>query len=94
MMVLQWCKTQIICLLILAYIEIIYTKDGTNLNRITKKSNCNRIFDLSLVMANFAVLFDGITACTVNMLAFVPRSVNLWNRYTALRPYHGGCRCV
>ena len=78
MMILQWCKTQIICLLILAYIEIIYTKDGTNLNRITKKSNCNRIFDMSLVIANFAVLFDGITACTVNMLDFVPRSVNSW----------------
>ncbi|MGN0963418.1 MAG: HD-GYP domain-containing protein [Clostridia bacterium] len=28
-------------------------------------------------MANFAVLFDGITACTVNLLTFVPRNVNL-----------------
>lgn len=76
-LLLQWCKTQIMCLLILAYIEIIYTREGNSLNKITKTSNCNRIFDLSLGVANTAVFFDGVTACTVNLLDQVPRSVNL-----------------
>lgn len=77
MLILQWCKTQIMCLLILAYIGIIYTRDGNSLNRITKESNYNLIFDLSLVVANIAILFDGITACTVNLLEVVPQGVNL-----------------
>lgn len=61
---------------LLAYVEINYTRDGLNLNRLTKKDNCNRLFDLSLVAANMAVIFDGITACTVNMTAQVPDIVN------------------
>lgn len=77
MLILQWCKTQIMSLLILAYIEIIYTREGNSLNRITRKSNCNRLFDWSLVAVNFAVLFDGITACTVNLTDQVPRNINL-----------------
>ncbi len=76
-MIWQWCKTQVAALLILAYIEIVYTREGWNLNRLTKKSNCNRFFDLSLTAANLAILFDGATACTVNLLDQVPRTVNL-----------------
>ena len=77
MMIWQLCKTQVAALLILAYIEIVYTREGWNLNRLTKKSNCNRFFDLSLTAANLAILFDGATACTVNLLDQVPRTVNL-----------------
>ena len=77
MVVFQLCKAQIMCILVLAYIEIIYTREGRNLNRVTQASNCNRFFDASLSAANFAVLFDGITACTVNFTETVPRSVNL-----------------
>ena len=77
MLILQWCKTQIMCLMILAYIEIIYTREGNSLNRFTKRSNCNLFFDLSLVVVNFAVVFDGITACTVNLLELVPQNLNL-----------------
>lgn len=77
MMILQWCKTQIMAILVLAYVEIIYTKEGTSLNKFTKKSNCNAIFDWSLAAANMALLFDGVTACTVNMLDRVSRGWNL-----------------
>lgn len=77
MMIWQWCKIQVMAILILAYIEIIYTRDGWNLNRLTKESNCNVLFDWALAMANNAILFDGATACTVNLLEQVPRWVNL-----------------
>ena len=77
MVILQWCKTQIMCILLLVYIGIIYIKEGNALNRITRKSNCNHIFDWFFVVSELAVLFDGITACTVNFLEQVPRTVNL-----------------
>ena len=77
MVILQWCKTQIMCLMILVYIGVIYVKDGNNLNKITKKSNCNRIFDLFFVVSELAIFFDGVTACTVNFLDKVPNTLNL-----------------
>ena len=77
MMIWQWCKIQVMAILILAYVEIIYTREGWHLNKLTKKSNCNAMFDWSLVMANFAIAFDGTTACTVNLLDCVSRPVNL-----------------
>lgn len=78
MYVLQWCKTQIMAIMILAYIEFVFIREGNAMNRLTRKSNCNPLFDHSLNAANFAVLFDGITACTINLTYFVPRSINLW----------------
>ncbi|MGN0494484.1 MAG: HD-GYP domain-containing protein [Acutalibacteraceae bacterium] len=77
MIVLQYCKTQIMCLLILAYIGLLYIREGNELNRVTQKSNCNRIFDMLFVISEIALLFDGITACTVNFLDRVPKTVNL-----------------
>lgn len=77
MIILQWCKTQIMCLLLLSYIGIIYVREANNLNRLTKKSNCNYIFDLFFIVSEMAVLFDGITACTINFLELVPTWVNL-----------------
>ncbi|MGN1147537.1 MAG: HD-GYP domain-containing protein [Lachnospiraceae bacterium] len=77
MIILQWCKTQIMCLLILAYVGIIFIKEGNNLNRLTQKSNCNHIFDLFFIVSELAVFFDGVTACTVNYLELVPKAVNL-----------------
>lgn len=76
-MILQWCKMQIMCLLILVYIGLVFIKEGNTLNKITQKSNCNKLFDLDFIAAEFAVLFDGITACTVNLLDRIPRTVNL-----------------
>ena len=77
MIILQWCKTQIMCLLILIYIGITYIREGNNLKKISKKNNCNFIFDILFVVAELAVLFDGITACTINFPEQIPLTVNL-----------------
>ena len=77
MIIIQWCKTQITCLLILAYIGIYFLIEGKNLNRITKKAYCNKIYDILFVVTEIAVLFDGITACTVNFLDSVSKVLNL-----------------
>ena len=74
---IQWCKMQIMCLLILVYIGCTYIKDGNYLKRTTKKSYCNVFFDANFIVAEIAVLFDGITACTVNYLDQIPRPINL-----------------
>lgn len=78
MIILQWCKMQIMCLLILIYMGIMYIREGNHLNKITKKSNCNHLFDAIFVVSELAVFFDGVTACTINFLDQVPKSVNLF----------------
>lgn len=77
MIVLQWCKTQIMCFLILAYIGVMFIREGNNLNRLTQKANCNHIFDAIFIISELAVFFDGLTACTVNYLEQVPKALNL-----------------
>ena len=77
MAIIQWCKMQIMCLLILIYVGCTYVKEGNNLEKVTKVWNCNRFFDAMFWIAEIAVLFDGITACTVNFLETVPRWANL-----------------
>ena len=77
MEIIQWCKMQIMCLLILVYIGCTYIKEGNTLRRITKNSYCNLFFDVDFVVAEIAVLFDAITACTVTFPDKVPRLVNL-----------------
>ena len=77
MTILQCCKTQIMCLLILIYIGIIYIREGNTLARLSKKANCNSIFDAFLIVSELAVLFDGITACMINYTEKIPRIVNL-----------------
>lgn len=76
MIVLQWCKTQIMCFLILIYIGILFIREGNNLNRLTQKANCNHIFDVVFIMSELAVFFDGFTACTVNYLGQIPKVLN------------------
>lgn len=76
MVIIQSCKAQIVCLLILLYVGIIYIKEGNKINRISEKARCNSTFDVLYIVAEFAVLFDGITACTVNFLDQIPRNVN------------------
>ncbi|MGN0368222.1 MAG: HD-GYP domain-containing protein [Wujia sp.] len=77
MIVLQWCKTQIMCLMILLYIGIVFIKDGNRMNRLTQKTNCNRLFDIMFVLAEFGVFFDGMTAWSVNYLQQIPRTLNI-----------------
>lgn len=76
MMILQWCKTQIMAFLVLVYVETVYAKEGISFNKLTGKRSCNKLFDASLYVSSFALIFDGVTACTVNMLDQVPRWVN------------------
>lgn len=87
MVILQWCKMQIMCLLILIYVGYIYMREGFLLDRVTKKSNCNRIFDAMFIFADLAVLFDGVTACTVNFIDQIPRSLNLALHFFMFLPY-------
>ena len=42
-----------------------------------RETNYNLVFNLLFVTSELAVLFDGITACTINFLNQVPRIVNL-----------------
>lgn len=90
MILLQWCKTQIMCLMILGYVGIVFIKEGKNLNAISPKTTCNRVFDIFYIVSEVAVLFDGITACTVNYPDTVPTPVNLlmhWGMYVAYEIY-------
>lgn len=77
MLILQYAKTQITALLVLIYVGILYIIDGERLNKLMNKSNCNPLYSALYIVSEIAVLFDGITACTVNLLDTVPRTVNL-----------------
>ncbi|MGM9941918.1 MAG: HD-GYP domain-containing protein [Bulleidia sp.] len=77
MEIIQWCKTQIMCLLVLLYIGYTYIKEGNDLKKAAGKSYCSVFFDACFIVAEIAVLFDAITACTVNALNTVPHTINL-----------------
>ena len=77
MIILQYCKMQICCLLMLLYVGHIFVRESNYLNKITGHSACNRVFDIMFLFAELAVLFDGITACTVNFTEQIPRGLNL-----------------
>lgn len=78
MIMLQWCKMQIMSLLILTYIGITYINEGSNFKKITNEPKCNFIFNILFLLAELAILFDGITACTVNLLDQIPKEINLF----------------
>ena len=77
MLILQYAKTQITALVVLVYVGILYIIEGERLNKLMKKSNCNPFYSALYIVSEIAVLFDGITAVTVNLLDTVPRAVNL-----------------
>lgn len=77
MLILQYAKTQITALLVLVYVGILYIIEGERLNKLMNKSNCNPFYSALYIVSEVAVLFDGITAVTVNLLDTVPRTVNL-----------------
>ena len=74
--IIEYCKTQLICLLVLAYVGLVYIREGVELNKLSKKTNCNYMFDALFIISEIAVLFDGITACTVNFTDVVPDILN------------------
>lgn len=65
-------KLQIACLIVVLYITIDYVR-----NTMDKKMPCNPYFDMILVFAPWAIVFDGVTAWTVNHQDVVPDWVNL-----------------
>ena len=65
-------KLQIGCLLVVMYFVIAYTRATVN-----RKLPCNRYFDMLLAVAPWAIIFDGVTAWTVNQRDVIPDSVNL-----------------
>lgn len=68
---MQYVKSQIGCLIVILYIVVTYV-------RATLKSKfiCNKLFDALMLIAPWAVFFDGFTAWTVNHLEAVPEWVN------------------
>ena len=68
---MQYVKLQIGCLVVILYIVVTYV-------RATLKSKfiCNKLFDALMIIAPWAVFFDGFTAWTVNHLEAVPEWVN------------------
>lgn len=65
-------KLQLGCLIVVLYFTVAYVKQTYD-----KKVDCNRYFDALLVVAPWAIGFDGITAWTVNHMNTIPAWVNL-----------------
>ena len=65
-------KLQIGCLLVVMYVVIFYAKKTWK-----RQVPCNKIFDTLLYVAPLAIVFDGVTAWTVNHMNVVPNAVNL-----------------
>ena len=68
---MEFIKLQIGCLLVILYIEITYIRAT-----LKEKIPCNRRFDFLMVVAPWAVIFDGFTAWTVNHMDIVPENIN------------------
>lgn len=65
-------RLQVGCLVIMFYIIIMYVKESKS-----KDIECNKYYDAILIVAPLAVVFDGITAWTVNHMAVVPNLINV-----------------
>lgn len=70
---MEYCKLQIGCMLIILYIVFVYIKEGRRF-RLKRKWF---VFDGLLVVAVLELLFDGLTAYTVNHPECVHETVNL-----------------
>ena len=71
-MILEYCKLQIGCMLILLYIAFLYWKEQRRLRQKRKFT----MFDGLLMLGLFEVFFDGLTAYTVNHLDSVNVMLN------------------
>lgn len=70
---MEHCKLQISCLLIIAYLVYIYIKECKRYGRKKRVS----MFDALLMVGIFSVIFDGVTAYTVNHLDQVNPMANM-----------------
>lgn len=71
---MSFIKLQIGCLVLVLYLELIYIWQTTGKNA---KVSCNPIFDALMMIIPSLIVFDGVTAWTVNHLEIVPVSLNL-----------------
>ena len=71
---MSFIKLQIGCLVLVLYLELIYIWQTTGKNA---KVSCNPIFDALMMIIPWLIVFDGVTAWTVNHLDIVPVSLNL-----------------
>lgn len=71
---MNFIKLQIGCLVLVLYLELIYIWQTTGKNA---KVSCNPIFDALMMIIPWLIVFDGLTAWTVNHLDIVPVSLNL-----------------
>ena len=71
---MSFIKLQIGCLVLVLYLELIYIWQTTGKNA---KVSCNPIFDALMMIIPSLIVFDGLTAWTVNHLDIVPVSLNL-----------------
>ena len=71
---MNFIKVQIGCLVLVIYLELIYIWQTTGKNA---KVSCNPIFDTLMMIVPSLIVFDGVTAWTVNHLEIVPVSLNL-----------------
>ena len=71
---MNFIKLQIGCLVLVLYLELIYIWQTTGKNA---KVSCNPIFDALMMIVPSLIVFDGLTAWTVNHLDIVPVSLNL-----------------
>lgn len=70
---MEYCRAQLACLLIVGYIGFMYFRECRRYHKKLK----GRIFDKILIISMLCILFDGITAVTVNNLETVNE---VWNR--------------
>ena len=70
---MEHCRVQIGCLAVVIYIGFIYFRECKRYH----KSRTNSIFDEMLILSIVCIVFDGITAVTVNNLETVE---TIWNR--------------
>lgn len=71
---MNFVKLQIGCLVLTVYLEMIYIWQTTGKNA---KVSCNPVFDVLMMIIPSLIVFDGVTAWTVNHLDIVPHSLNL-----------------
>lgn len=70
---MEYCRVQMGCLLIVAYVGFIYFRECKKYHKMLKGS----IFDELLIFSILCIIFDGITAVTVNHLETVSL---VWNK--------------
>ena len=71
---MEYCKLQIGCMIIVLYVACIYIRE----KQIYQMKRKNVLFETILAAGIVGIFFDGATAYTVNHLAEIPASVNIF----------------